>query len=87
LRVDIDALEVLDLHAFLRGLVDMAEHQKEIPEIHPDLHAVGVAFAVIGRFLEYNPGLGRCHRPTWYRRRKSAGHKGRSLRNSTSVRA
>ena len=70
LRADVDPLEVLDLHVFLRGLADMAEHQKEVPEIHPDLHAVGIAFAVVGRFLKYDPGLGRCHRTTWYRTRR-----------------
>jgi hypothetical protein len=67
LRADVDPLEIMDLHVFRRGLVDIAKHQKKVPKVDPDLHAVGVAFAVVGRFVEYDPGLGRCHRTTWYR--------------------
>ena len=65
LRADVHALEILDVNVVRSGLVDVAEHEEEIPEVNPNLNAVGVAFAVIGSFFEDDPGLGRCHCPTW----------------------
>jgi hypothetical protein len=48
LRAEVNALEVLDLDMALGLLLQRAENQKEVPDIDPHLHAVGVAFAVRG---------------------------------------
>lgn len=47
LRADVDPLEVVDRHAVRRRLIHPAEHQKEIPQVDPNLHTVGVVLAVL----------------------------------------
>jgi len=48
LRAQINSLEVLDLHVGFGLLLQRAEDQEEVPDIHPHLHAVGVILAVTG---------------------------------------
>ncbi len=52
LRAEIDALKILDVHLLRHGLIHQAEQQQKIPQIHPDLHAVGIALAVIGAIYQ-----------------------------------
>src|SRR5271157_4010484 len=56
LRADVDALETVDDDVLRRGLVHAAEQEKEIPQIHPHLDAVGVALPVVGRVNQLNLG-------------------------------
>src|SRR5208282_3577303 len=56
LRAQIDALKVLNVHGVGSGLADGAEHEKEIPKVDSDLHAVGVTFAIIGAVTELDLG-------------------------------
>jgi len=65
LGAHVDALEVLDLHVFGRGLVERTEHEEKVPEVDADLDAVGVALTVVGSFFEHDAGLGLSHRPLW----------------------
>src|ERR1700739_836537 len=58
LRAYIDALGIFDSDLVSRVLVDQAKGEKEIPNAYPDLHAVGVVFAIILRFLDVNLRLG-----------------------------
>src|ERR1700682_4114136 len=52
LRAEIDALKVVYEDVVGRGLVDHAEAEQEVPQVHPHLHAVGVALPVIGCVVE-----------------------------------
>src|SRR5215472_18461017 len=52
LRAHVDALEVGDADVIGSGRVDLAEKQEEVPEIHPNLDAVGVTFSVVGGLVE-----------------------------------
>src|SRR6516164_7065375 len=47
LRAEINALEVSYLHLILRLLLHGPEHQKEVPNVDPHLHAVGVGLTII----------------------------------------
>jgi hypothetical protein len=47
LRAEIDALEVLDVELLGGVLVHGAKDEGEVPDAHPDLHAVGVAAAEV----------------------------------------
>jgi hypothetical protein len=59
----------MDRNIFRRCLIHPAEHQKEIPEIDPDLNAVGVVLTIFGRVDELDlgrSGLGHSlQRNTW----------------------
>src|SRR5450755_3444360 len=48
LWAQIDAFEILNLHMRLGLLLKCAENQKEVPDIHAHLHAVGVILAIVG---------------------------------------
>src|SRR5581483_7001914 len=48
LRADIHSLKIRDLDLRLAVLLQGSKHQKKIPDIHPDLNAVGIVFAVGG---------------------------------------
>ena len=58
LRAYVDSLEIMDGDTVRRGLVDSAEHQEEVPEIDPDLYAVGVILAVFGTIHQLNLSSG-----------------------------
>src|SRR6516164_5871493 len=63
LRAEVDALEVANLDFRFVLLLQRAKHQKEIPDVDPYLHAVGVVLAVIGGVSQLNRRLRRiCHR-------------------------
>src|SRR5437868_6230786 len=62
LWAEIYTLEVLYFDAGFVLLLQSSENQKEIPDIHPHLHAVGVIFAVIRSVRELDCRLNRiCH--------------------------
>ena len=54
LRADIDALKVVDRDVIRRRLVHPAEHQEEVPQVHADLHAVGIVLAILRGVDELN---------------------------------
>ena len=58
LRAEEHALKIVDRDAVGSGLIDGAEHQKEVPQADAHLHAVGVAFAIIGGVRELIFGCG-----------------------------
>src|SRR5579884_2235395 len=57
LRAEIDALKVGNRNAIGRVLIDGAEHQKKVPQVHPDLHAIRIAFAIVGGLGQLDLGL------------------------------
>ena len=57
LRAQIDALKIVDLHLGLALLLQGTEYQKEIPDIHSHLHAVGIVLTIFGRIDELDIGL------------------------------
>src|SRR5579864_4707651 len=59
LRADVDALKVLDGDVIGSSLVHTAEQKEEIPQVYAHLHAVRVAFTVIGRAIELDFGSRR----------------------------
>src|SRR5208282_953879 len=59
LRTEIDPLKVSQFHLRLRTLLHGAENEEEIPDIHADLHAVGVGIAVLGGLYEFHIRLVR----------------------------
>src|SRR5690349_20378538 len=65
LRAHIDGLEVVDGDVIRRSLADAAEHQKEVPQVHANLHAVGIIFAVFRRVDELNLGGGGLGHRVW----------------------
>src|SRR5215471_434134 len=48
LWAQIDSLKITNFHLVLRLLLHRAKHQKEVPDVHPHLHAVGVGLAIVG---------------------------------------
>ena len=46
LRAEIDPLKIPHLDLILRLLLHGAENQKEIPDVHPYLYAVGIGLAI-----------------------------------------
>ncbi len=48
LRTQVNALEVSHFNLIFGLLLHGAEHQKEVPDVDPDLYAVGVGFAIVG---------------------------------------
>jgi hypothetical protein len=48
LRAQIDSLKVAHLYLILRLLLHGAEDEKKVPDVHADLHAVGVGFPILG---------------------------------------
>lgn len=65
LRAQVDTLETLDVEHFGRGLVDGAEEEEEIPDVHANLNTVGITLAVVGRRRQLNFRLRRrCHDPS-----------------------
>src|SRR2546423_6011795 len=57
LRAQVHALEVADLDLARRLLLQRAEDEKEVPNVHADLHAVGVALAVVLTLDQLDLGL------------------------------
>src|SRR5450432_424656 len=57
LRAEIDALEVLDLDLSFGLLLQGAEDEEEVPDVHTHLHAVGVILAILGSVHELQIGL------------------------------
>src|SRR3984893_7729186 len=47
LRTQIDPLKIPNLHLGFALLLQSAEDQEKVPDVHTHLHAVGVAFAVV----------------------------------------
>ena len=58
LRAEIDALKILDFHLGLALLLQRPKNQKEVPDIDPHLHAVGIAFAIVLIILQFDVRLG-----------------------------
>ena len=56
LGAEVDALKIVDGHIVGGSLVDPAEHEKEIPQIHADLNAVGIVLPVLGSIDQLNLG-------------------------------
>ncbi len=54
LRAQIDALKVVELDLALGGLLHSAEDEEEIPHIDPDLHAIGIIFAILGTLHKFD---------------------------------
>ena len=48
LRAEIDSLKIVNLDLGLALLLHGPKDQKEIPDIYADLHAIGIAFAIVG---------------------------------------
>lgn len=48
LRAEVDALKIVNLHLIRRGLGDAAEHEEEVPQVQPDLHAIGIILTIFG---------------------------------------
>lgn len=48
LGAEVDALEILDIDLIGSALGSDAEHQKEVPKVGADLHAIRVTFAIVG---------------------------------------
>ena len=63
LRAEIDALEVVNDHVLGAAFGQRAEGEKDIPEIRPDLDAVGVIFPIFGEFdkLDFRLSRRMCH--------------------------
>jgi hypothetical protein len=57
LRAQINALKVSDFHLGFALLLQGAEDQEEIPDIHAHLDAVGVALAIVGSVHQPDIGL------------------------------
>src|ERR1700712_283729 len=57
LGAEIDSLKAADGHLIGRVLMGGAEGEKEVPYAGAYLHAVGVAFAIVGGFGDADPGL------------------------------
>src|SRR6476660_1622509 len=57
LRTQINSLEIIDLHLRLALLQKRAEYQKEVPDVHPHLHAVGIILAIVGSIAQFDIGL------------------------------
>ena len=54
LRAQVDPLKVLQLHLCFTLLLQGSEDQKEIPDIHADLHTVRVILTVVGGVHQFN---------------------------------
>src|SRR5579864_2938716 len=57
LRAQVDALKVSDFHLSFALLLQSTENQKEIPDIHSYLDAVGVALAIVRCVHQPDVGL------------------------------
>ena len=47
LRAEINALKISHFHLRFRLLLQGPENKKKVPDVHPNLNAIGVALAVI----------------------------------------
>lgn len=59
LRTQVNTVAILYRDLIWRLLMNDAEIQKEIPNAYAHLNAVGIGFAIIRRFTDLDPGLGR----------------------------
>jgi len=57
LRAEVDSLEVLNFHLRLTLLEQRPENQEKIPDIYPNLHAIGVVLPVITGVCQLHIGL------------------------------
>src|SRR6266436_10341701 len=57
LWAQIDALEVLNFHLGFTLLQQRSKDQEEIPDIDPNLHAVGVALSIVAGIAQFDVGL------------------------------
>ena|ERR1039458_8822278 len=57
LRAQIDALKISDFHLSFALLLQSTENQKEIPNIHTHLDAVGIALTIVRSIHEPDVGL------------------------------
>jgi len=57
LRAEIDALKIANVDLVLTLLLQGAEGEEEIPDIHTHLHAVGVGLAIVGGMDDFDVGL------------------------------
>jgi hypothetical protein len=58
LWAEVNALKIVDCHVVSGSLVDPPEHQKEVPQIHAYLNAVGVVLPVLRAINQLNLGRG-----------------------------
>src|ERR1700681_537257 len=99
LRAEINPLKVSQFHLRLRALLHRPENEEEIPDIHPDLHAVGVGLAVIGGLHELHIRwvpcihVSQCNAGTDYRAKytakfqsKAGSHTAATRRSASSSR-
>src|SRR6266851_266278 len=59
LRAQVDALEVADLDLGFGLLLQRAEDEKEVTDVHTHLHAIGVVLLVVGGIVQLYVRLGR----------------------------
>src|SRR5216684_6152751 len=59
LGTQIDPLEVADLDLGLSLLLQSAEDEKEIPDVHAHLHAIGIVLFIVGRIVQLDVRLCR----------------------------
>src|SRR5260370_40272961 len=59
LGTQIYPLEVADLDLGLSLLLQSAEDEKEIPDVHAHLHAIGIVLFIVGRIVKLDVRLGR----------------------------
>src|SRR5579862_1999648 len=57
LRAQVNPLEISDLNLSFALLLQCAEDQEEIPDVHAYLHAVGIVFPVVRSVHQFNAGL------------------------------
>ncbi len=53
LRAEVDTLKISDLHLRFTLLLQGSEYQEEIPNVHSDLHAIGIVFPIIGSIYHF----------------------------------
>src|SRR5260221_6311571 len=55
---------MVDAHVLWRGLIHSGEHEEEVPQVHANLHTIGVVLAVVWRVgqLKFWLSLLRRHR-------------------------
>src|SRR5438309_4211578 len=57
LWTQINSLEILDLDLSFALLLQRAENQKEIPDVDPHLHAIGIVLAICGVVYQFDVRL------------------------------
>ena len=60
LRAQINSLKIAQLNLRFRTLLHRSKHEKKVPDIHADLHAVRIGFAIFRCVDEFHIRLRRC---------------------------